>query len=226
MKRIARFAAVAGLMIAIGSPVQAGDRPFSWTGLYVGVDAGYLSGDADVALAPGTGFSSQPKPAGFVGGGHFGYRWQSPSKFVVGVEWDVWGADASDADNLTAVTNLTPVKVNWGGSFRGVVGLAFDRSLLYATGGLAVIDIEGCTTGAGGGDCAANAGFGDTLTGWTVGGGFAYAFTPSLSARVEYLYADYGKETYTTTGVVGGTTSIDLQTHTVRGGLSWKFTNN
>jgi outer membrane immunogenic protein len=223
MKRLARFAALAGLMIAIGSPAQAGDRAFNWTGLYIGVDAGYLSGDADYALAPGTGYASNPKPSGFVGGGHIGYRWQSPSKLVLGVELDAWGADASDADNLTGVTNLAPVKVNWGGSVRGVAGMAFERSLLYATGGWAWIDFEGCTTSSGGGPCAPNTNFSDTRTGWTVGGGYAYAFTPSLSARVEYLYADYGKGTYTTTGVTGNTTSIDLQTHTVRGGLSWKF---
>ena len=43
--------------------------------------------------------------------------------------------------------------------------------------------------------------------------------------RAEYLFADYGSKTYAT-AIGGGITTVDLETHTVRGGLSWKFTNN
>jgi outer membrane immunogenic protein len=117
------------------------------------------------------------------------------------------------------------VGVNWGVSLRGAAGVALDRALVYATGGLAVIDFDGCTTNGVGAPCFPNTGFGGSTVGWTTGGGIAYAVTPSLSARVEYLYADYGKDTYSTPPVAGGSTSLDLQTHTVRGGLSWKFTN-
>lgn len=47
-----------------------------------------------------------------------------------------------------------------------------------------------------------------------------------LSARVEYLYADYGGKPYFVDGVINNGVSMeDVHTQPVRGGLSWKFTN-
>ena len=57
----------------------------------------------------------------------------------------------------------------------------------------------------------------NTQTGWTLGAGVEYAFTPSLSAKAEYLYVDLGSST----PLPGD--NVELKTHVVRGGLNWRF---
>ena len=72
-----------------------------------------------------------------------------------------------------------------------------DRTLIYATGGLAFADFEVqakarvTTTLIGSGATSisqSQSSDGQTVYGWTLGGGFEHAFTPNLSAKVEYLY--------------------------------------
>jgi outer membrane immunogenic protein len=235
---VRKFILGATAMLALVAPVSAADAPkgpvykappavFNWTGFYTGVDAGYLWSRGDV-INPAVVATAPTDPDGFVGGIHAGYRWQAPgSRLVLGIEADLWGIDASgETAYVTFPVNNGILDIHWGASVRGVVGIAMSPTLLYATGGVAFIDIAGCTTPGGpvAGTCAPGSQFDDTRTGWTVGVGLAHAFTPRLIARIEYLYADYGRETYVTPGVAGAITAVDLQTHTVRGGLSWRFT--
>ncbi len=56
---------------------------------------------------------------------------------------------------------------------RARAGVAFDRALIYATGGFA---------------------FADDANGWTVGGGLEYAFTNNLSAKIEGLYVNLDQD--------------------------------
>jgi outer membrane immunogenic protein len=204
----------------IGAPAQAGSRPFSWTGFYVGADVGSIQGNGDFTLAGGFP-TMHPDPDDVVFGGHIGYRWQTRSNLVFGVELDLWSTSASAAAKYVCCTNEGTIDLNGGGSVRGIVG--FSKTLVYATGGLSLIDIGGCTNGGPGTPCIVGSQFDDTRTGWTIGGGLAHAFTNNVIVRAEYLFADYGSETYSTPGVGGGSTAIGLQTHTVRGGVSWKF---
>src|SRR5207302_7215723 len=69
------------------------------------------------------------------------------------------------------------------------VGYAWDKFLIYATGGLAIGDLkfsqtivepQSVFTEKGSTD--------DTQVGWTVGGGIQYCLTEHWSARVEYRY--------------------------------------
>jgi outer membrane immunogenic protein len=219
---LAAFTAPSGAADIKGPAYKAPPAVFNWSGWYGGVDAGYLYGEADV-LNNAVGALASPKPDGFVGGVHLGYRWQMPSKWVLGIEADFWGSSASDERPYTGVINFAPVDINWGGSVRGVVGVAMSPTLLYVTGGVAFIDVDGCTNAGLNTACIAQSQFGGTLTGWTVGFGLARALSQNWSARIEYLYADFGDKTYVTTGVAGGLTTLDLQTHTVRGGISYRF---
>ena len=73
------------------------------------------------------------------------------------------------------------------GSIRARVGIAWDRVLIYGTGGAA---FAGFTN---------NYAFDDltetdskTRAGWTVGGGIEYAVTPNWSIGAEYRYSDFG----------------------------------
>lgn len=206
-----------------GPVYKAAPVAYNWSGWYGGVDAGWLGSKAD-QIVPGI-TTARVDPDGFVGGAHIGYRWQAPaSRWVWGIEADLWGSTADGQLLYTGVINHAILNLNWGASFRGVAGMTLaPQTLLYATGGVSFINIDGCTTTGVLGVCAAATQFKDDRVGWTVGVGVAHAFAPRMIARIEYIYADYGSETYTTPGLAGGLTAVDLQTHTIRGGLSWRF---
>jgi outer membrane immunogenic protein len=86
--------------------------------------------------------------------------------------------------------------VDWFGTVRGRLGYAFDRTLLYVTGGLAYgggdrnndnFDNTGFGSfGFGGGNN--NNGGNRIRVGYTVGGGLEYAFTNNLSVKLEGLF--------------------------------------
>ena len=64
--------------------------------------------------------------------------------------------------------------------------------------------------------------YSETLTGWTVGGGVEYAFTDNLIGRVEYRYTDFG-DAQSTIPLLPGNAKVDLDSHTVRLGIAYKF---
>ncbi|MEE7440301.1 outer membrane protein [Methylobacterium oryzae] len=171
---------------------------FTWTGFYAGVNAGY-------AFPTGSGGFTDPtygavtgggRSGGFAGGGQVGYNYQfTPgSGVVVGVEADIQGAAFAKAD--AAYLGTTPYysvrpSLDYFGTVRARLGYAFDRVLVYGTGGFAY----------GGGARATDAGaYPYTLpstdrTGYAAGGGIEYAFTEKLSAKVEALYLHLGRGT-------------------------------
>ena len=156
------------------APIIAQAPIFTWTGLYVGLQAGYawdrVSLDNTFAAFP-----LNAKRDGFVGGAHIGYLYQT-GPAVLGLEGDVEGTTIKNS-GLRA-------------SLRGRLGFAADRALFYVTGGGALANqnytlfspFTGFNTNASA-----------TKLGWTVGGGVEYAFAPNWSARVEYRYSDFGK---------------------------------
>ena len=86
-------------------------------------------------------------------------------------------------DELAEVRALIGADANWQGSIRGRVGYAFNRALLYGTGGFALADID--TDVPGGGDDGSG-----TEWGWTLGAGLDYAVTDKIFLRGEYRYTD------------------------------------
>jgi outer membrane immunogenic protein len=86
-----------------------------------------------------------------------------------------------------------------------------DRYLVYGTAGLAY----------GRGDVAAG-GLSNEQThlGWTIGAGVEVMIAPNITARLEYLYADLGRETYTT---VGGPVRVGFDVNVLRTALNYKF---
>jgi outer membrane immunogenic protein len=144
--------------------------------------------------ASGTLSYGEDNGDGFVGGGQIGYNYQIGS-FVVGVEADLQWADLGGSNNgvLASSFVLPPTFVpagvaggiDWFGTVRARFGVAFDRALIYATGGFAY----------GGADD--NNGFNgfngfvnddDVRTGWVLGAGMEYAFTNNLTAGIEGLW--------------------------------------
>jgi outer membrane immunogenic protein len=60
-----------------------------------------------------------------------------------------------------------------------------------------------------------------TLTGWTIGAGIEYRFAPAWSIRGEYLYTDFGDQTYFS-GAPWQSTAHSTS-NTVQLGLSYYF---
>lgn len=176
---------------------------FTWTGFYVGGNAGYGWGNVNA-----NGFANVGDLDGFVGGGQIGYNYQM-GQFVLGLEADLQYADLSSGSNL----GLINVKTDYFGTVRGRVGVAFDRFLPYITGGWAYGNVKTSIPGLG---------FSSDKThtnGWVIGGGLEYAVTNNIIAGVEYLYVDLGEK-----NVLAGTgTKVGTDFSVVRARLSYKF---
>ena len=199
--------------------------------------------NADLALAGRRGGND----TGFTGGAQIGYNWQFGA-LVLGVEADINYLDRGNGDrgytilNLAGTGNDLTVRGNGKGSdyfgtLRGRIGYAFDRTMIYATGGLAYSDGGNRSGGA----IVTNGGFPvATYTsrgksndyGFAVGAGIEHAFTDNWTAKLEYLSVDLdggGSQRYTSTsgGVFNKITGIrrgdDDGMHVVRVGLNYKF---
>src|SRR6478735_3468050 len=84
---------------AAPAPIIAAVPIFTWTGFYVGVNAGYgWNTNNDRVFVPGFGFVDSGSNGGFVGGGQIGYNYQF-NQFVVGVEADIQYADINRNNN-------------------------------------------------------------------------------------------------------------------------------
>ena len=130
---------------------------WSWTGPYAGLVGGYAWANGADNLAS----------SGWVGGGFVGYNLQTNQNLVVGLEGDVTATSKSGN--------------GWNGTFRGRVGYAWDRFMIYGTGGLAVGALSDTTTVQS-----------TTKVGWTAGVGLEAAITDHVTGRVEYRHTDLG----------------------------------
>ncbi|MGJ4859603.1 outer membrane protein [Labrys sp. La1] len=202
-------AMAADLAPAAVEPVAPVAAPFSWTGFYVGANAGYGWNNDDATLdgLGGPAWDDYYPVAlgkkdlsvdGFVGGAQVGYNYQI-GQFVVGIEADFNYSDMKDksttrspAGYFDPFTYRQSSSIKWFGTVRPRVGYAFDRFLPYVTGGLAYgkVDVAhseqftfthyGASTST-------------TKAGWTVGAGLEYAITDNWTVKAEYLYFDLGK---------------------------------
>src|SRR5579863_63211 len=207
MSRIA-FGAAALIACCWSASAQAADLPYgsrapytvnqplnmySWAGPYLGGNIGWAWGSVD---------NNPTKPSGFVGGAQAGYNWQT-GPWVFGVEGDMQATGASDT--------FAPWKFSnpWFGTVRGRAGYAFNNVLFYGTAGLAFGELSGQTFG-----------FTETHTnaGWTAGLGAEFAFAPSWSAKLEYLYVDLNDSNFLITGVQNG-----YRFGLVRAGVNYHF---
>ena len=193
------------------APVYVAAPPvFTWTGFYLGLNAGYgfsgknratYTGDA-AYLAEGANApqSYNGKRDGFLGGVQAGYNIQSGS-FVGGIEADANFAGGSSKSTTVVAPDATGVTKNQLGAFgtvRARAGfLLTDRWLAYGTGGLMIGRTRFSNTLTGvGGPLAGGAWAGSsdkTKAGYVIGAGTEYALTNNITAKLEYLYYDLGK---------------------------------
>jgi outer membrane immunogenic protein len=254
------FVVGAALSISLVGVADAADmavkapRPapvlFSWTGCYVGVNAGGAWGrsDRDARLSP-TATAANPlavqnaqiyrfEPTGFTGGGQIGCNYQT-GNFVIGVEGDVDYLGLRSSRNVTlpfpnggTFSIADSMSTDWMATVRGRIGYAANNWLFYATGGLAVTELRFNHSYFDVFAVSQIAGLSDTRYGWTAGAGVEVAIGGGpWSAKLEYLHADFGSASVTgqfidATGVPLGLStshSVDLKTDIVRAGLNYRF---
>ncbi|HZL30393.1 MAG TPA: outer membrane protein [Pseudolabrys sp.] len=187
--------------LAADMPVKSvSPAPYNWTGLYVGLNAGYgRCGSPDCS----------PAMSGGIAGGQIGYNWQV-NQIVFGVEADAQAAWIKQTSTLGGVT--TEAKNNSNGTVRGRLGYAVGPALIYGTGGWAWANNEVSATLGG---VTASAKF--AQYGYAAGGGLEYAFAPKWSTKVEYLYNHF--QSVNVLGVPSG----DLNLHAVKLGINYRF---
>lgn len=166
---------------------------------------------------PGFVGSDTLMPKGVIGGGQIGYNWQASQNWVFGLEADLQASGEkasrsfSNAFSFTAAPPNPPfpvsglatldyaAKITWFGTVRGRVGYAWDRVMLYATGGLAYGGVNLAGTNTVSGTVAGlpflavtAIGHSQVNAGWTVGAGVEGALGDRWTWKAEYLYLDLG----------------------------------
>ncbi len=175
-----------------GSPVYYAPAPvFSWTGFYGGIEGGadFLSTKYDAL--PGQFFAASNDVTAGLLGGLVGYNYQI-NNFVLGIEGDGGGILGASRTIFVPGPNggWATSNSDYFADLRGRLGLAYDRYLFYVAGGVAFGDVNSKYYNSRPGPL-----YGQTnsdRTGWTIGGGVDYAFTPNWIGRVEYRYTNLG----------------------------------
>ena len=195
---------------------------YDWNGFYLGGHVGYGRAFGDVSVRDPGLTNSSPSLGSLFGGLQFGYNHVFPSRLLIGVETDISFPNSytSDAEVWAGTTSRSILveQLDYIATLRARFGYAFDRTLLYATGGLAVSSGHFVRTDPTTDNDELHPGL---RTGWTAGGGIEYAFQKNWNARVEYPYSRFG-----TTDVMftnGAAYASDFATHIVRVGLNWKL---
>src|SRR5579872_1675759 len=195
---------------------------YNWTGFYIGATAGVAWTTADVSLNPVNGAVSNYRPQDLgpiaalgsqnisgtnaIFGGKIGYNQQFKA-WLLGIEADFSSFHFNKSVTATGnpfpgfaagtATFNTNVSSDWLATIRPRIGYAFDRALVYATGGVAFGKVSFTNTeqefsfnGTGFGNEASSAS--QIRVGWAAGAGFDYALTPNWILSAEYLHVDLG----------------------------------
>jgi outer membrane immunogenic protein len=245
--RAAQALATTTLPAAVYAKAPPPLSPGSWTGFYVGGNAGLSvakNATDSTRMRSIVGFGSTQdletfdlSPQGGLAGVQAGFNWQVSRRFVLGAEGDFQWTNANVVNCVLGC--LDPVLHAGGllfkqtlssfGTLRGRAGWTNGPSLLYLTGGGAYGQVDTDETHTQTGHLS---NVQETKWGWTAGGGLESQIVGNLTAKVEYLYLDLGK-----TGgqgifdnSLGAGTNLNtynfssrLHDHVFRAGLNYKF---
>jgi high affinity Mn2+ porin len=215
---------------------------YNWNGFYAGGHFGYAWGNSNfTASSPGApdvsgSFSVAQQINSFNESGSFfdglqaGYNYMLPNRLLLGAEVDATfpafqtlsGLSIGNSRNFTSPTlgaETFGENVLASGTVRGRIGYAPGHWLFYATGGFAWTYNQQSLT---------QAATGNTATpflwrlGWAAGAGVETPIAPHWTARLEYLFTDYGKST---NPFFGGAQTIgsDWTVQELRFGVNYQF---
>ncbi len=175
-------------------PIKAPARPtaYDWSGWYFGGHVGYGRGTSDATVWDPAATPGGNPFGGLTGGVQLGYNVVLPSRLLLGVETDVtfqnyWESAPLIAGIPTAASNVSE-QLDYIGSVRGRVGYVADPWMLYVTGGYAYAGTRVLNEPPG----IDQEKHLNKRSGWIAGAGAEYALSPHWSARLEYLYSQFG----------------------------------
>ena len=183
------------------APVVTETPIFDWTGGYLGIYKGgtWVNGDFRIP-----GDRAHEDIGGFTLGKFVGYNFMYDN-ILIGVEGDI--TYSWNENHYRAFGQRNDVGTDWGGSARARLGYAFDRTLVFATGGWAATRAS-IDTPTGNAD--------RTFNGWNVGAGVDWAFRDDVFIRAEYRFTDFGNKNIK--GV-----KVNLDQHQALIGIAYKF---
>jgi len=250
--RVASFVGMAlcalvGSAAAADMPVKAPPpaiaAAYDWSGFYAGGHIGYAWGKSDWSTSGNAGaldLSQRLDPfadtGSYFGGFHAGYNVLLPNRFVVGAEADTTFPAFRDLNGLStggSTTFFSPAAgaletysetVLASGTARGRIGYAPNLGgtshwLIYATGGFAwsydQVTLTQLATGNTDKPFLWRFGF-------AAGAGVEAPIAPHWTARLEYLFTDYGNRTI---GFANNTQQFtsDFRVNELRAGVSYHF---
>lgn len=218
-ERCMGFSAV--MIMATQAMAQSASWPTNWTGLYVGLDAGYTWGKSSTSTslvpAPNSGgnFNFAPsvisdaasihagdlRASSPVGGAHVGFNMQSGA-IVFGAELDVQALDIGAARiSSRPLTCCAPdvmevgstINLDWLATARARFGFTSGQFLYFLSGGVAVSEMHASFTFAElSTPIRGSTRAAETRWGWTVGGGLEYALDRNWTLKSDYLFIDLG----------------------------------
>jgi outer membrane immunogenic protein len=237
------------------APVYKAPALWNWAGTYVGGNLGYSFGrsgttatlyDTRTAAVLAAGAGSFPLN-GVIGGAQIGQNWVV-DRWVVGFETDFQASGqngsasfACPAGACTAfagapLSGSLSQRLRWFGTVRGRFGTSLTpTALLYFTAGAAYGGVTTSEAVAGVNALGAAAGQLDSTSvkgGWTVGAGVETGLWGHWTAKLEYLYLDFGVVSGATLfsplvspsgGLVSANFSSRVTDSVVRLGMNYKF---
>jgi high affinity Mn2+ porin len=236
------------IMVTKAVPVLPGaPSGYDWSGFYAGGHLGVAWGSsnwtASTAGAPApfaSGSFSLFEPinsfsetGSFLDGMQAGYNYMLPSRFVVGAEADASFPSFQNHNGISIGGTSTLLAPAIGaesfsetmlafGTVRGRIGYAPGSWLFYATGGFAwAYDRQTLTQLASGATASPFL----WRFGWTAGAGVELPVAPHWTARLEYLFTDYGASGVTFPAA-GQRFSSDFSLQELRAGLDYRFGND
>jgi high affinity Mn2+ porin len=232
---------------AMPTKAPAALAAYDWSGFYVGAHLGYAWGHSDwtarttAAATPSISgsldlfqaFDAFNEAGSFFAGVQAGYSHMFPNRFLLGVEVD---ASFPAWPNLSGIsiggtsTFFSPANgpqsysetVLHAGTVRGRIGYAPGDWLVYATGGFAWTYNQLTLTQLANGTTESPFLW---RLGWTAGAGVEVPVAPHWTAKLEYLFTDYGAS-----GVnfpaAGQRFDSGFSLQALRAGLNYRFGDN
>lgn len=182
-------------------PSYTAPRAYNWNGVYAGVHAGG-------AFDRFTGTTGKKSRNELLLGGQIGYNVQL-GNMVFGMEGDM-SMNGAGKGSKRGVGG-TSADMRYVSTLKARAGVAFDRVLIYGTGGLAYGSLkatEGLQSKT------------KSKLGYVIGAGAEYGITDNLTAKLEYNYVSLGKQNFQ---FANTRSRVGVTEHLVKAGLNYRF---
>ena len=183
-------------------PAMVYGSPYNWSGIYVGLQAGYGWGKGNATIDSGIPFfdnlgaTHSYSPKGLFGGGQIGIQQQSGA-FVYGVDLSLLSLSVSNriGDPIAPAQANERLSITSLALLTGRLGYAVNNWLFYVKGGYAggLTDFKAACETCG----PVTIDVGSRHNGWVVGAGVDYGITKNITLGLDYSYVKLNTATDT-----------------------------